>query len=583
MSVLCQKNYKCGNLWYILISPTHSKKFCYNSNYNKGKNESKGSNFTKEYDNLLITVRVRIGDFVKVLMVDKNAIEMKRIANIMKRNMKEIEITGYVSDKRNALANLEKHNPDVVIISKELEYESGFSIVEEIRKYNAILPVILYALEESMNDLKRSIELKLSDFILAPVTKRNLIPSLLIVYEQVQKAKKELEMHKNSEVVLKKGKEALEFGFIYSVLFSGDKWNSWKELQNIFQIRNKGYVMNINIMPCERTDYVPYDLYSKPINKNAPYGYRCIMGAIMEKQIVMFVMETKENSLDEKSRKMQQLKFAETIRKFFLSVFQIRIAIGIGSERSIDKIPISYEEALRSMRIERNSVISHVEDIALGKYMKSQYYMELESRMLQDVGNKDMNAIEGFTTILGIMDDYKPEDKKSKIIELLVLSTYESRKGGPSTLDSIDYMQLVKALDKMETKELNAWAIRQLTYIIHCIRENNEEQSFGINRNVLKYIETHFDEELSLQEIASLANVSPQYFSRLFREKMGMTYVDYLTKVRINKAVEWLKYSDKTIQEICYDVGYKDPNYFSRVFKKITGLSPKEYIDKRVH
>ncbi|WP_066713040.1 helix-turn-helix domain-containing protein [Clostridium sp. Marseille-P299] len=519
---------------------------------------------------------------MKVLIVDKNANEIKRITNIIKRNMKHVEITGYASDRRNTLINIEECNPEVIIISKELEYESGFSIVEEIRKSHFNLPIILYSLEECMNDLKRSLELRLSDFILAPVTKHNLIPSLIKIEEQVQKSKKELEMNKNSELVLKKGKEALEFGFIYSVLFSGNTKNPWKELQSIFQTRNKGYVMSLNIMPCEKTDFIPYEEYNKAINKNAPYGYRCIMAATMEKQIVMFVMETRENSLDEKSRKMQQLKFAEAIRKFFLSAFQIRIAIGIGSERSIDKLAISYEEALRSMQIERNSVISHIEDIALGKYMKGQYYMELESRMLQDVGNKDLNALESFTTILGIMDDYKPEDKKSKILELLILSTYESKKNGPSTLDSINYMQMVKALEKIEMQELNAWAIRELTYIIHSIKENSEEHSFGINRNVLKYIETHFNEELSLQEIASLANVSPQYFSRLFREKMGMTYVDYLTKVRINKAVELLKYSDKTIQEICYDVGYKDPNYFSRVFKKITGLSPKEYMEKRV-
>ena len=104
----------------------------------------------------------------------------------------------------------------------------------------------------------------------------------------------------------------------------------------------------------------------------------------------------------------------------------------------------------------------------------------------------------------------------------------------------------------------------------------------GLIDKTLKYMEEHFAEDLSLQEMSRLANVSPQYFSRLFREKMDMTFVDYLTKLRINKAVEWLKYSNKNIQEICYGVGYKDPNYFSRVFKKNTGHSPKEYMQNRI-
>ena len=530
----------------------------------------------------MLFVRVRIGDIVKVLLVDKNAIEMKRIANIMKRNIKDIEIGGYCSEKKTTLSNIEKNFPDVVIMSKELEFESGFSLAEEIRSQYPDLPMIMYSLEESMSDLKKSLELRMSDFILAPITKNNLIPPLLSIDKQLQKAKREMELYKNSEVILKKGKEALEYGFIYSVLFSGDEKNAWREFQSLFQIRNRGYVINIKIMPCEKTDYLPYDLYNKPIDKNAPYGYRCIMGATMEKHIVVFVMETKENSLDENSKKMQQLKFAETIRKFFLSVFQLRVAIGIGSERCIDKLSISYEEALRSMQIERNSVITHVEDTIMGNYMKSQNYMELETKLLQDISNKDMNALEGFTAILGIINDTKSENKKSKILELLILSAYESRKSDTSVLEVVDYMQLVKELEKVDSQDLNAWAIRQLSYIIHSIKISNDTQTFGINRSVLKYIESHYNDELSLQEIAGLANVSPQYFSRLFREKMGMTYVDYLTKIRINKAVELLKYSNKSIQEIGYEVGYRDPNYFSRVFKKTTGVSPKEYLEKRM-
>ena len=91
---------------------------------------------------------------MKVLLVDKSVIEMKRIANIMKRNMREIEITGYSSEKKDTLANIEKNCPDVVVISRELEYESGFSVAEKIRSNYPNLPMIMYSLEESIGDLK---------------------------------------------------------------------------------------------------------------------------------------------------------------------------------------------------------------------------------------------------------------------------------------------------------------------------------------------------------------------------------------------------------------------------------------------
>ena len=68
----------------------------------------------------------------------------------------------------------------------------------------------------------------------------------------------------------------------------------------------------------------------------------------------------------------------------------------------------------------------------------------------------------------------------------------------------------------------------------------------------------------------------------IFKRDTGITINDYITKIRMEKAIEMLKDPSVKLYDICYAVGYSDPSYFSKVFKKYTGLSPKQYKEKQV-
>lgn len=97
------------------------------------------------------------------------------------------------------------------------------------------------------------------------------------------------------------------------------------------------------------------------------------------------------------------------------------------------------------------------------------------------------------------------------------------------------------------------------------------------------YIEKHFyKEDLSLHAVCKHVMMSPSYFSASFKQFTGKTFVEYLTRIRMQKAKEYLLCSDLRSYEIAYKIGYKDHNYFSAVFKKQTGQSPTEYREHRL-
>lgn len=105
----------------------------------------------------------------------------------------------------------------------------------------------------------------------------------------------------------------------------------------------------------------------------------------------------------------------------------------------------------------------------------------------------------------------------------------------------------------------------------------HDDRSHSILREAEDYIHNHFQKPITLEDTAAQIDLSPYYFSKLFKETKGMTFIAYLTEVRIHRAKELLESTRLSQKEICFEVGYHDPNYFSRVFKKNIGYSPSEY------
>jgi AraC-like DNA-binding protein len=104
-------------------------------------------------------------------------------------------------------------------------------------------------------------------------------------------------------------------------------------------------------------------------------------------------------------------------------------------------------------------------------------------------------------------------------------------------------------------------------------------------RSVLKYIDEHYDQKITLKDLAAIANISPHHLCRLFKSITGMPPVAYVNYLRINAAMKLLQQHHLPIAEVALTVGFNDSNYFSRLFKKYKNISPtnvpKELADTK--
>ena len=94
------------------------------------------------------------------------------------------------------------------------------------------------------------------------------------------------------------------------------------------------------------------------------------------------------------------------------------------------------------------------------------------------------------------------------------------------------------------------------------------------------YLDTHYTEKVSLDALADQFFISKFYLTRVFKEQFGVSINTYVLNLRITKAKQMLRFTDKKLEDIGYQCGLGAPHYFSRIFKQVEGITPSEFREK---
>jgi len=96
-------------------------------------------------------------------------------------------------------------------------------------------------------------------------------------------------------------------------------------------------------------------------------------------------------------------------------------------------------------------------------------------------------------------------------------------------------------------------------------------------RPVITYIDEHFREKIYIEELSAMINVSPDYFTKMFKESIGKTPIDYINGMKVNTAMDLLCTTEMAMTEIAESIGFCNPNYFHKIFKQYMLTSPLAY------
>lgn len=178
--------------------------------------------------------------------------------------------------------------------------------------------------------------------------------------------------------------------------------------------------------------------------------------------------------------------------------------------------------------------------------------------------------------------------EKYPATKIAIVSAYEKFDYAQQALraGAVDYLlkpvrpeQLEAFLEKL-CAELDAERARQSHALTleQSARANMPPRPHAhVLRLAQKFIAAHYAQSLTLEQVADHVALSPPYFSRIFKQEMGSTFIEYLTRVRMDEARRLLRTTTLSLAEISYAVGYQNPNYFSEVFKTLEGITASAY------
>ena len=172
---------------------------------------------------------------------------------------------------------------------------------------------------------------------------------------------------------------------------------------------------------------------------------------------------------------------------------------------------------------------------------------------------------------------------KSLALELVVMMTRAAVQAGgdPAVILGLNY-QSITALARIADQEaLAKWLCEILEQLIDAIKVNTRHPNSVLLARALEFMEERLADELSREQVARAAGLSPSHFSHLMRAKTGWSFTELLTRLRIDRACHLLVHTDHPLARVAQDCGFSDQSYFTRVFHKRTGQTPGDYRASR--
>ena len=544
---------------------------------------------------------------LKIFLAEDEVVVRETIKRMIPWEELGFELVGEAADGEMALPLLIRQQPDLLITDIKMPFMDGLTLARLAKKEIPGLKVVILSGYDDFNYAKQAIGIGVEDYLLKPITKNALIERLSEIRSRYEHEKTQKEYYEKFQREMQAYEKNSSRDF-FEALVDGsmDMMEVYKRAEKLgLDIVAEAYNVLIFTMNCDedfsgqRDEYSSWEAESLELLENLFAGHSSAM--LFRSNIFSYgvLLKGQRETIEENTRAC-----VDEIRKILSRQDGRRewfLAVGQSVER-LSQIQKSYHTASRafSQRYLYDENILYYDEMETMEHPGGQAETE-DNAYLQKV---DVNALNPAILQKFLSNGLQEETENfvkdyfyaigQEPMESLVFRNYVILNVRFSVISFIKGLGCdTNEMESADTEEVLAEsgknmesAIAYAKKMISQAIEIRDQNSGNKNRSILKtavdFIDSHYmDEEISLNTVANVANVSSNHFSALFSQNMGQTFIEYLTTLRMNKAKELLRCTGMRSSEIAGEIGYKDAHYFSYLFKKTQGMTPSDYRKAR--
>lgn len=480
----------------------------------------------------------------KILIVEDEQIERESMTQMISNLSPDI----LVEEASNGEIGLELYHdfkPDIIIADINMPKIGGLDMLEIIRKEDASVICFIITSYDYFQYAQRAIKLGVEDFILKPSDDR-------VIQNMVLKALQDLKLQHNthsqvSTLVTRMNSmnDILNNEAFYALLINNDP----NALQHSL---GRAHIYAQSGLTIVHT----HDNPSFIIQELEDLGFNCVSGNLSNTNLV-FVLTNYQLNEDDITRIQNN---------FPLEISEGQLSIG-SIKHELFKLKDSYHDLLQSIDEGKPQKV----DKSILKESMYQKFIKVWGLKFSNQSQVRTDMIGEFSAELMVFqEDYRNEILNTTIIE--IQSLINTQFSTNLELELVDCHNTVKLNYDIVSKHMNT----QLTTLNRFILKQRNDQLSPLLKRALLNIETNYYKPINLRDVSKDLGISPNYLSKVFTNELNKNFTEVLNDFRIKEA-KIMILDHLSIKEIALSIGYASQSYFTKVFRNAVGMSPSDY------
>lgn len=529
---------------------------------------------------------------LKVLVADDESKVCQLIIKLVDWEALEMQVVATAENGIEALERIKEFTPDIAITDIRMPGYDGLELIRMAKEINPKMEFVIISGYRHFEYAQTAIRYGVNAYLLKPIKKDELRETLQKLGERCREKKEQLSYEERVKMTMKNDEENLRQTWLLDIIHRKNKDLLKSSLEQI----NEGYhysfqegcfsicILKLDGHILDNVEDLRFmvDKARTAMGRLLPeYTYEYELAA--NGSFLYVLLNFKEDQKNNVRRQMKILLDEMRIQTGILKDCVVTMALG-STQNDMKELEISLKRArylIEERLIAGTGKLLEGEISERASFADSDLFVDFNTKMSQAL--ETLDAFQVRETMMQLKkqmiatEDITGHEILQMTKEVCNLYLFFMKNYRIKIEDDFLENYNIGADNCASADELFDYLIRKVTASYDRAAKLKRQDENRPIRLAKQYISEHYGEPLTLEQISEVAGLSPAYLSTVFKKDTGMTFLEYLSKVRMDMAKQLLKETNLTVADICGKVGYSDVRYFTKSFTKYSGLKPNEY------